>query len=190
MGKPRQFKLKREEIEALLQAEQAIDDATTRMRLVTVRLYGSGEDEAKIEEVTRCSRRSLITWCRKYRSGGVAGLLDHRVGGNHRLLQPAQIEALSALIQRSTPRQVFGGEAGACHNEQFWNVIDLKRLVERDYGVVYRHTSSYHALLKRSGMSYQRTERYYKSRRARDKVAFEEQLEKNSWTLPKTLPTR
>ena len=189
MGKPRQFKLKREEIEELVQAEQAIDDATTRMRFVAVRLYGSGEDEAKIEEVTRCSRRSVIRWCRRYHTGGVAGLLDRRVGGNHRLLQPEQIEAVRALMQRYTPRQVFGGEAGACHNERFWNVVDLRRLVERDYGVVYRHTSSYHDLLKTSGMSYQRTQRYYKSRRERDKVDFEEQLEKNSWTLPRVHPT-
>ena len=190
MGKPRRFKLKREEIEELLQGEQAIDDATTRMRFVAVRLYGSGEDEAKIEEVTRCSRRSVITWCRRYGTGGVGGLLDQRAGGNHRLLQPEQIEAVSGLLQRSTPRQVFGGKAGACHNERFWNVVDLKRLVERDYGVVYRHSSSYHDLLKTSGMSYQRTQRYYKSRRESDKVAFEEQLEKNSWTSPRTHPTR
>ena len=187
MGKPRRFKLKREEIEELLQAEQAIDDAPTRMRFVAVRLYGCGEDEGKIEEVTRCSRRSVITWCRRYRKHGVVGLLDQRVGGNHRLLRPEQIEAVSGLVQRSTPRQVFG--AGACHNERFWNVVDLKRLIERDYGVVYRHSSSYHDLLKTSGMSYQRTERYYKSRRESDKVAFEEQLEKNSWTLPRTHPT-
>ena len=193
MGKPRRFKLKREEIEELVQAEQAIKDATTRMRFVAVRLYGSGEDEAKIEEVTHSSRRSVITWCRRYGTGGVGGLLDQRAGGNHRLLQPEQIEAVIGLMQRSTPRQVFGGkagEAGACHNERFWNVVDLKRLVERDYGVVYRHSSSYHDLLKMSGMSYQRTERYYKSRRESDKVAFEEQLEKNSWTSPRTHPTR
>jgi len=187
MGKPRQFKLNREEIEELLQAEQDIDDATTRMRLVAVRLYGCGEAEGKIEEIARCSRVSLVRWCCRYRRGGVAGLLDQRVGGNHRLLQPEQIEAVGALMHRATPQQVFG--AGECHNERFWNVVDLKRLIERDHGVVYQHSSSYHDLLKTSGLSYQRTERYYKSRRERDKVAFEEQLEKKSWTWPRTHPT-
>lgn len=187
MGKPREFKLNREAIEELLQAERVIEDATTRMRLVAVRLYGCGEAESKIEQVTQCNRGSLVRWCRRYRTQGVAGLLDQRLGGNHRLLQPGQIEAACGLMQRFTPRQLFG--AGGCHNEGFWNVVDVKRLIEREYGVVYRHTSSYHNLLKTSGMSYQRTQRYYKSRREDDKVAFEEQLEKNSWTLPRMLPT-
>lgn len=176
MGRPREFKLREEQIQELVQAEDVVDDAATRMRLVSVRLYGTGYNEADVERVSRCSRRSVVRWSENYTARGVAGLLDKRAGGNQALLSAEQIEDLNDTLQRYTPEQKFGREASG--GRMYWRVTDVRRLVKQKYEVEYRSSTSYHSLLERCGMSYQQTERYYKSRRDQQLVEFEETLEK------------
>jgi transposase len=49
--------------------------------------------------------------CAAYRDRGLDALQDHRRGGNHRTLTPAQVEDLTAKLRQYTPRSLFGPEA-------------------------------------------------------------------------------
>src|SRR5918999_4905175 len=156
---------------ALQQAYLRTKDGPTRTRYQAVRLYGLGYPVAQIEEITSCSRTSLMDWCRLYRTHGVAGLVDGRVGGNRAKLTPAQRETVRANLHQSTPRQLFGPHT-ATPDGRFWTVPDLKRAVQEWFGVTWSSPSSYLALLADCGFSYQRAQKVFKSRSERDVVAF------------------
>ncbi len=56
----RKFILTKAEQKELLQAYRRCKDAATRTRYQAVRLYGEGYPEAEIEQITGCSRTSLM----------------------------------------------------------------------------------------------------------------------------------
>jgi len=61
----------------------------------------------------------------------------------------------------------------------YWTVSDLRIAVEKWFGVVYQDESSYQTLLHRSGFSYQRTAKIYRSQPSELNIAaFEAELEK------------
>ncbi len=172
------FTLTETQTTELRQAYERTKDGPTRTRYQAVRLYGSGYPVAQIEEITGCSRTSLMDWCHLYRTHGVPGLVDGRVGGNRAKLSPDQRETVRATLHQYTPRQLFGPET-ATPDGQFWTVPDLTRAVQDWFGVTWSSPSSYLALLADCGFTYQRTQKVYKSRSERAILAFEEQLEKN-----------
>ena len=153
-------------------------DGPTRTRLQAVRLYGSAYPFAQVQEITGCSRTSLMDWCRRYRSNGLAGLRDGRQGGNRAKLTPAQRQSVHTTLQQYTPRQLFGPQAASLDG-RFWTVSDLKRLVETSFGVTWDSPTSYLTLLKEGDLSFQRPQKVDKSRRESEAMAFEELLEKN-----------
>jgi len=175
----RKFKLSNEQEKELKAAYQQCQEGGTKIRYQAVRLYGSGYKVKEIEQITGCSRPSLMEWCRAYRQGGVEGLLDHRVGGNRAKLKPTQLEQIQQQLEGYTPRQLFGPET--CTKEgQFWTVPDLVKLVKNKYGFSYQSQSSYRTLFERCGFSCQRPEAHYRSRNELKVLEFEQQLEKNS----------
>ena len=174
----REFTLTDTQEAALQQAFLHTKDGPTRTRYQAVRLYGLGYPVAQIQEITGCSRTSLMDWCRLYQTRGVRGLVDGRVGGNRAKLTPHQRETVRANLHQYTPRQLFGPDT-ATADGQFWTIPDLKRAVREWFGVTWDSPTSYRTLLIDSGFSYQRTQKVFKSRSERDILAFEEQLEKN-----------
>ena len=174
----RTFILTQPQATELRHAYERSKDGPTRTRLQAVRLYGLGYAVPHLQEITGCSRTSLMDWCRRYRSHGVAGLTDARLGGNRAKLTPAHRQTVRAKLHQYTPRQLFGPEA-ATPDGQCWTVPDLQRAVERWFGVTWDSPTSYVALLTECGFSYQRTQKVYKSRRAADVLTFDELLEKN-----------
>jgi transposase len=162
----------------LRQAYERTKDGPTRTRFQAVRLYASGYSVEHIQQITGCSRTSLMDWCRLFRSHGVAALRDHRLGGNRAKLTLQQREAVRVDLHLYTPRQLFGSDT-ATADGQFWTIPDLKRAVREWFGVTWDSPTSYRTLLIDSGFSYQRTQKVFKSRSERDILAFEEQLEKN-----------
>lgn len=162
----------------LQQAYLRTKDGPTRTRYQAVRLYGLGYPVAQIQEITGCSRTSLMDWCRLYRAHGVSGLVDGRVGGNRAKLTHDQRELVRANLHQYTPRQIFGPTT-ATPDGQYWTVPDLKRAVQDWFGVTWTSPSSYLTLLADCGFSYQRAQKVYKSRSEREILAFEEHLEKN-----------
>jgi transposase len=174
----REFTLTDTQEAALQQAFLHTKDGPTRTRYQAVRLYGLGYPVAQIQEITGCSRTSLMDWCRLYRADGLPGLRDGRVGGNRAKLTPDQRETVRANLHQYMPRQLFG-PASATPDGQFWTVPDLKRAVQDWFGVTWSSPSSYLTLLADCAFSYQRSQKVFKSRSERDMLAFEEQLEKN-----------
>ena len=162
---------------ALRQAYDRSKDGPTRTRLQAVRLYGSGYAVPQIQESTGCSRTSLMDWCRRYRTHGLTGLADGRIGGNRAKLTPAQRQTVRAYLQQSTPRQLFGPDA-ATPDGQFWTVPDLQRAVKHWFGVTWDSPTSYVTLLQECNFSFQRTQKVYTSRREADVMAFDERLGK------------
>lgn len=174
----RMFQLTEEQIQELRQAHAQCQDGPARSRLLAVRLYGTNYPAEEVREIAGGSQSSLMGWCRKYREGGVSALEDHREGGNRAKLTKAEIEDLRVRLHEYTPRALFGPQSETLDG-QFWTVEDLRRAVERWYGVVYKSRSSYLHLFALCGFSYQRPARVFKSRREADVAAFEELVEKN-----------
>jgi transposase len=174
----RKFKLTEAERKELLKAYQGSKDAGTRSRYQAVRLYGEGYGEQEIEQITGCSRTSLMEWCRAYREDHSQGLVDHRAGGNSAKLSKLQIEELQQKLHQYTPRELFGTKASTAAG-QFWTVEDMTYLVRERYSVEYKSHTSYTRLLSLCGFSYQKTEKIFKSRSQAKVADFEEQLEKN-----------
>lgn len=185
----RQFKLSETEANELQGAYHNCDNGQTKTRFQAVRLYGQGRSVEEIESLCGCSRSSLMEWCRAYRREGIAGLLDHRKGGNRTKLQPVQIEMIQELLHTYSPEQLWGRD-NCVGDGQFWTVPDLAHLVEERCGVVYQSDTSYRSLFRKCEFSQQRPGAFYKSRREQAVVSFEEELEKNSSTRLKKHPTR
>lgn len=165
-----------EQVTELQVAYDQCRDGDTKIRFQAVRLYASGMATADILAIAGCSRSSLMNWTRSYQEMSIAGLVDKRVGGNSAKLAPYQIERLHDQLQSYTPEQLLGPDA---LGGQFWTVSDLARLLERDYGVVYKSLTSYRRLLKQCGLSRQKPAKVYQSRSECKVMAFEETLEKN-----------
>ena len=174
----RKFTLSKEERKELLQTYRVCKDAGTRTRYQAVRLYGEGYAEEEIEQITGCSRTSLMEWCRAYREDHSQGLVDKRAGGNRAKLSKLQMEELQHLLHQYTPKERFGSKASTMDG-QYWSVEDLAQVVQERYGVAYQSRTSYIHLLRLCGFSYQKTEKVFKSRREMKVAEFEEQLEKN-----------
>jgi transposase len=174
----RQFTLSDTQEASLQQAYLRTNDGPTRTRYQAVRLYGLGYPVAQIQEITGCSRTSLLEWCRRYHTDGRTGLVDGRVGGNRAKLTPAQRQTVRASLHQYTPRQLFG-PATATPEGQFWSIPDLKRAVQQWFGITWSSPTCYASLLADCDFTYQRPQKVFKSRREREIVAVEQQLEKN-----------
>jgi putative transposase len=174
----RKFILSNEERKELLQAYRTSKDAATKTRYQAVRLYGEGYPEAEIEQITGCSRTSLMEWCRSYREDHAQGLIDKRIGGNRAKLSNLEIEELQHTLHQYTPKERLGTKANTADG-QYWSVEDLAQIVRERYGVEYQSRTSYTHLLRLCGFSYQKTEKVFKSRSETKVADFEEQLEKN-----------
>jgi transposase len=173
----RQFKLTEAQDNELKWAYNQCQDAQTKIRYQAVRLYGQGYPVKEIQEITGCSRPSLMEWGRAYRQFGVAGLVDKREGGNRAKLSPLEVEQLQEQLHSYTPVQLFSS-TGCYGDGQFWTVPDLAKLVERHYGVTYKSATSYRTLFDRCEFSCQHPEAHYRSRNELRALEFEQELEK------------
>jgi transposase len=173
----RKFRLTSAQDNELKAAYSQCRTGLTKIRYQTVRLYGTGYRVKDIENITGCSRPSMMEWCRAYCRFGVAGLVDKRCGGNRAYLTPTEVEQLQVQLQTYTPQQLLGS-AGCYGDGRFWTVPDLARLVERQYGVTYKSATSYRLLFDRCEFSRQRPGSHYRSRNELKVLEFEQQLEK------------
>jgi transposase len=176
----RRFELSEQEIRQFRAREQETSQVMELKRLQAVRLYGTGASVRQIMEMTGCAESSIREWVQDYKRDGLNGLAVHyeRSAQNSSKLTPDQRTELREKLHQYSPDQVLAPTVRLSQG-RFWTVSDLQLAVEQWYGVVYRDQSMYHRLFHRSGFSYQRTERVYKSRPSEaDIAAFEAQLEK------------
>jgi len=182
----RKFILTESQSNELQAAFRHCQNASTKIRYQTVRLYGTGKSVTAILDICDCSRRSLMEWSSAYQSAGIAALTDHRRGGNRAKLKPHEIERIQHLLNRYTPAQLLGKDQAVGHGRSgpesgaFWNVADLTNLVKREFKTVFKSKVSYYTLLAKCEMSYQRPSKQYKSHSTAKLMAFEEGLEKKA----------
>jgi transposase len=174
----RQFQLSESEQQVLQEAERQTRDAYELKRLQAVRLYGSGLPSKQIRQVVGCGERSIRQWSQRYRQAGLAGLKSAWQGENALKLSRAERSDLKRRVQQSQPDQVISAQVRISQG-QFWTVSDLQIVVRQWYGVEYATRDSYQRLLQECGLSYQRTERVYRSQPDAQTMAdFEAELEK------------
>lgn len=174
----RQFQLSEQELAKIEQAEARTRDAHELKRLQAVRLYESGTERQLIETLVGCDERSIRKWAQKYQQAGLAGLQSHWEGENGLNLSREQRADLKQRLHAYRPDQVIRPDIRISRG-QFWTVSDLQIVVKAWYEVEYRTHDSYRTLLHESGLSYQRTEKVYRSRPDAQTVAdFEAALEK------------
>ncbi len=120
----RKFILTEAEQKELLRVYRLCKDAATRTRYQAVRLCGRGYPEAEIEQITGCSRASVMEWCRAYQEDHSQGLVDKRVGGTRAKLSPLQLEELQQMLHQYTPKERLGPNASTVDG-QYGSVEDL-----------------------------------------------------------------
>lgn len=174
----RKFHLTDDERRAFEQAEQRTRDVYELRRLQAVRLYGSDVPTAQICQIVQSGDRLIRTWAQKYQQQGLEGLKSHWQGENALKLSREQRADLKERLHANRPDQVIAPDVRISRGA-FWTVSDLQIVVKEWYEVQYRTRDSYRTLLHESGMSYQRTEKVYRSRANEQTVAdFEAELEK------------
>jgi transposase len=173
----RKFTLTTEEKAKFKAAFHQSKDANLSKKLLAVRLYGNDHLTDEITELVGCSRTSLMEWVQRYQLDGLDSLKDQRQGGNHFKLSKAQKAVTKEKVHRYTPKQLLGQDC-ATGSGAHWTGADLKQLIYQEYRVVYKSPTSYRVMLKEFGLSYQRTEKVFKSKSQLKQADFEEQLEK------------
>jgi transposase len=112
-----------------------------RDRLQMVILAMEGRTAPEIAAALGSSRRTVQDWVYRYNASGVKGLIDRR-GGNHRRLTFAQEQRVCEYLDRTAADPHQGIRRGE----------DLRRWIDRQFGVVYTLTGIYE-LLHRLGYS-------------------------------------
>lgn len=174
----RKFTLTTTEVAELKAAYHQSKDANYSKKLLAVRLYGTGHSTQSILDLIGCGRTSLMEWVQRYQLNGLDGLKEQRQGGNHYKLTKEEKAAIERDIHQYSPQQLLGNEC-ATSSGVHWTAADLKLLIYRKCEVIYKSPASYWALLTECGLTYQRTEKIFKSKSALKQADFEEQMEKN-----------
>lgn len=177
MGK-RKFQLSDDEKQRFEQAERQTRDAYELRRLQAVRLYGSGIATSEITRLIQASDRRIREWTHKYQQSGLEGLQSQWQGENALKLSREQRTDLKQRMEQYRPDQVIAADVRLSRGA-FWTVSDVQIVVNAWYQVEYRTSDSYRNLLHECGLSYQRTEKVYRSQPDVQTVAdFEAELEK------------
>lgn len=174
----RTFQLTDDEQKAFRVAERQTRDAYEFQRLQAVRLYGSGESMARIQQMVDAAERTIREWVARYQQTGLAGLANHWQGGNAKKLTDQQRADLLEKIKSYRPDQVLG-TATRTERGTFWTVSDLQIVITQWYGVSYSSVNSYYTVLRAAGLSVQKVETIYRSQPSVLVVnEFETELEK------------
>lgn len=174
----RKFQLTDDEKQKFEQAERQTRDAYELRRLQAVRLYGSGIQTSEITRLIQVSDRRIREWTHKYEQQGLERLQSQWQGENALKLSREQRTDLRQRMQQYRPDQVIAADVRLSRGS-FWTVSDVQIVVNAWYQVEYRTLDSYRSLLHECGLSYQRTEKVYRSQPVAQTVTdFEAELEK------------
>src|ERR1051326_6510720 len=87
--------------EQLAEIEQAINNAVhpeVRQRAIAIRLLDLGQSPEAVSQVVMVSANTVWTWHRRYRDGGMVGLLDKPRSGRPSKADDAYIAELERLL--------------------------------------------------------------------------------------------
>jgi transposase len=109
-------------------AKRSRDVRQTRRLLALAAVYdGMSREEAA--KVGGMDRQTLRDWAHRFNAEGPEGLTNRAAPGRQRRLTEAQMEALAEIVETGPDPKVDGVVR--------WRRIDLKRVIEERFGVVY-----------------------------------------------------
>lgn len=119
--------------------------ANAARRLLALAAIRDGANRTDAARVGGMDRQTLRDWVHRFNAEGPDGLCDYQHAGQACRLNAAQQAELKALVEAGPDRQRDGVVR--------WRRVDLQRVIEERFGVVYheRHVST---LLKRLGFSH------------------------------------
>ena len=109
-------------------AKRGRDPRQIRRLLALAAVYG-GMSRAAAARVGGMDRQTLRDWAHRFNAEGPEGLRDRPRAGRPRRLTEAQMEELAEIVER--------GLDPARDGVIRWRRIDLKRVIEERFGVVY-----------------------------------------------------
>ncbi len=120
-------------------------DANQSRRLLSLAGVLDGMGRAEAARIGGMDRQTLRDWVHRFNAQGPEGLKDIRSKGHPTRLGPEQLAALAEIVETGPDREKDGVVR--------WRRIDLKRVVEERFGVVY-HERTIGKLLKMLGFSH------------------------------------
>lgn len=120
-------------------------NANQSRRLLSIAAILDGMKRADAAKIGGMERQTLRDWVHRFNALGPDGLKDNRRRGNPRRLSPEQHQELAGLVETGPDR--------ATHGVVRWRRVDLQRLIEERFGVVY-HERTVGKLLKHLGFSH------------------------------------
>lgn len=120
-------------------------DAKQSRRLLSLAAVLDGMSREGAARIGGMDRQTLRDWVHRFNAQGPDGLKDIRSKGNPPRLSPKQLAAFAEIVETGPDREKDGVVR--------WRRIDLKRVVEQRFGVVY-HERSIGKLLKMLGFSH------------------------------------
>jgi transposase len=118
-------------------------DARVRLRLLALWHLREGKTHREVGAMLKVHEKTVLTWLRRFRAGGVAGLAERPGRGAKRRLGADQEPRLKALIDEAQAQRSGGRLTGE----------EIRGLVAEHFGVTYSLNGLYN-LLHRAGLSW------------------------------------
>lgn len=125
-------------------ARQSKDTRQVRRLLALAAVY-DGMSRAEAAKVGGMDRQTLCDWVHRFNEEGPAGLSNRAGAGRRRWLSEAQMAELSQIVETGPDPEVDGVVR--------WRRVDLVRVIEARFGVVYSERAI-SELLKALSFSY------------------------------------
>jgi transposase len=119
--------------------------ANQSRRLLSLAAVLDGMDRERAARIGGMDRQTLRDWVHRFNAEGPDGLKDIRSKGNPPRLTLEQLTAFAAIVETGPDRAKDGVVR--------WRRVDLKRVIEERFGVVY-HERTIGKLLKQIGFSH------------------------------------
>lgn len=120
-------------------------DANRSRRLLSLAAVLDGMNREEAARIGGMDRQTLRDWVHRFNIQGPDGLKDIRSKGASPRLSPEQLTAFAEVVETGPDRTKDGVVR--------WRRIDLKRVIEERFGVVY-HERTIGKILKQIGFSH------------------------------------
>ncbi len=109
-------------------AKRSLDPRQVR-RLLSLAAVYDGMSRTEAAKLGGMDRQSLRDWAHRFNDGGPAGLANRSGAGRPRRLTDEQMGELSVIVEVGPDPEIDGVVR--------WRRIDLKRVIEERFGVIY-----------------------------------------------------
>jgi transposase len=120
-------------------------DANQSRRLLSLAAVLDGMNREEAARIGGMDRQTLRDWVHRFNAEGPDGLRDIRAKGQPRRLTSEQLGAFAEIVETGPDRAKDGVVR--------WRRIDLRRVIEERFGVVY-HERTIGKVLKQLGFSH------------------------------------